>query len=268
MENLTDRDMAYDVLYGTKQAAMLFMEATLESASPACRHLFHRLHDDAMRDQWRLWQFLHGKAEYRVEAAGRAEIDGVRRRMEHLWQSHRGTAAAGRGGYENASRGRAGDSARGGWEDRSAWDGAPEGSDWYGAPAGPRYGTPGYAASGSSSSAYGAWNQAESGVAFEPAGALPQDTQFESERGFAAPRAGTAPSAYGSAPSTYGAARETSGRAGTEPGTGAAFGGPAARPAPYAQGSTAYGSNQGRGAAGREWNPSGESGRRGPASSR
>lgn len=258
MENLTDRDMAYDILSGTKQAAMLFMEATLESASPACRHLFHRLHDDEMRDQWRIWQFLHSKGEYRVEAASRSEIDGVRRRMDHLCQTHRIAGAAGRSSYQNAAQGRGAESGRGGWEDRPAWDGAPEGADWYGSPAGPRYGTPGYAASASSSTAYGAWNQAESGVAFEPASGLPQDTQFESERGFASQRAA-------GAPTTYGSARETSGRTGAESGAASGYGATTSRTAPYAQGSTAYGagSNQGRGASGREWTPPNEAGRRG-----
>ena len=93
MQNLTERDMAYDILYAAKLAATGLMDATLEAATPACRDIFHRLHDDWMRDQWRVWQFLYHKGEYRVSEAPRAEIEGVRQRLSRLARSH---GAAGR----------------------------------------------------------------------------------------------------------------------------------------------------------------------------
>jgi hypothetical protein len=146
MQNLTDRDRAYDILYGTRHAAGLFMEATLESASPNCRHLFHRLHDDSIRDQWRVWQFLHHKGEYRVTEASRNEVNSTLSRMDHLWQTHR--AAGGRGGFEpDAGRwdGAAG-SRRPAWDDRERrWDDAPA---YAGVPAGTGYGGGWYGSAG------------------------------------------------------------------------------------------------------------------------
>ena len=87
MQILTDRDVAYDILYGCKQGAEAYMMATIESASPRCREVFHRLHDDCLRSQWRVWELLHRNSEYRVDTAARQEIEDVRQRMEQLRRS-------------------------------------------------------------------------------------------------------------------------------------------------------------------------------------
>jgi hypothetical protein len=109
--NLNDRDIAYDLLYGCKSGAQAYMASLLESATPRCREVMHRLHDDCLRDQWRVWQFLHQRSEYRVDEATRQELDAARSRMEHLARSHdSGPALAGRGAAE------------GGWGGTGRWE--------------------------------------------------------------------------------------------------------------------------------------------------
>lgn len=88
LRNLSDRDLAYDLLYGCKDAAQGYMLALMEAATPRCRDLFQRLHDDSLRDQWRIWQFLHQRNEYRVDQASRQEVESVRERMQQLTRTH------------------------------------------------------------------------------------------------------------------------------------------------------------------------------------
>ena len=107
MRSLNDRDIAYDLLYGCKQGAQSYMASLLESATPRCREVMHRLHDDCLRDQWRVWQFLHQRNEYRVDEANRQEVDSARSRMEHLARTH------------DAASGFAARGADGGWGGRA-----------------------------------------------------------------------------------------------------------------------------------------------------
>jgi hypothetical protein len=152
MHQLNDRDMAYDMLYGAKDTATLTMTAIMESASPRCREVFHRIHDDHLQDQWRIYQLLHRKGEYRASQADRQEISGVRQRMEHLRQSHE--RPSGHQSFNGNSGGRWDDR---GWNEPSA----------VGAAAGAGYGT--------------------GGVSFEPDRGLPAGTRFESEQGWGEP---------------------------------------------------------------------------------
>lgn len=241
MQNLTDRDMGYDLLYGTKSGALGYMEAVFESSSPRCREIFHRLHDDELRSQWRIWQFLHQRQEYRTEPAQRQEIEGIRQRMTHLCHTHEigaGQAvgagieggrwegeAHSAGGYGSGAEGRRAarradtqerwaDGREGGrWDDREGrWSEGERGRESAYGLTGSTHGGPttgNYAATGSTG-----------GITFEPDRSMPEGTRFESERGFAE-TGGYAGSAMGTGTgATYGA--------GTTMGTGAAYGATAA----------------------------------------
>lgn len=134
MHTLTERDMAYDLLYGAKQCSHGYMAALLEAASPRCREVLHRLQDDCLRDQWRVWQFLHAKNEYRTDEATRQEIEDVRRRMEHLIRSREGQMGREEGGRWDGGRYAGAYANR--WEagringGRAAAEGGGEGARW------------------------------------------------------------------------------------------------------------------------------------------
>lgn len=151
MQNFSDRDIAYDLLYTCKAAAAGGVQAVLESAHPRCREIFHRHLDEDLRSQWKIWRFLHNRAEYRVQPAERREIDGIRQRMEHLARSHQ--VDGGRAAWNS------GDGAR--WEER---DDRPNESNAQRA---------------------AGWGYASGGVNFEPGRNLPDETRFEAEHGFA-----------------------------------------------------------------------------------
>ena len=203
MQKLTDRDIAYDILYGCKQGAMVCMDATLESASPHCRDIFHRLHDDHLRDQWRVWQFLHHKGEYRVAAASRQEVESTGQRMERLARSHRqsrgghGDFAPAQGGYGGEAAIAAGRWENGrevGWEERERrWNG-------------------GYAGSPAGYGATPAYGQA-TGSAYAPAGRQEYESVGDAYAG--SPGMGIVSGTAG-APEAYG----TAGTYGTSAGTG------------------------------------------------
>lgn len=213
MHNLSDRDIAYDLLYGCKSSASLYCQAVLESASPRCREVFHHIHDDGLRSQWKIWRLLHNRNEYRTAPADRREVDGVRQRMEHLAHTHQEAVRpqfAGMGGHDV-------DGAR--WNEGPRWDerGNREFHDnqWnesgpspYGASTrAPAYsGTAGYPAGGyNTSGGYGsgvsggynsagvtqgaslagAYGGSTGGVNFEAGRNMPEGTRFEPERGFA-----------------------------------------------------------------------------------
>ncbi len=163
MHTLTERDIAYDMLYGAKSSAMTYMAAMLEASHPRCRDTFRRMHDGAMRSQWSLWQFLHQKGEYRTHAAQYDEVEQVRRRMEHLQQTHR-ERHQGQQEFTHAgsAEGRSwnepnGDSRSRDWSDgRWSASGNGAGSGFYGGP--------------------------DNGVRFAAGNNLPQGTRFEADR--------------------------------------------------------------------------------------
>lgn len=162
MDRITDRDIAYDSLYGCKALATVYMEATMESASNRMRNLFHRLHDDCLEDQWRIWQYLHRKNEYRVDEISAQAMDGMRRRMEHLARTHRERAERGAGG------------SGGFWQGERSWNESyPEAGSFRGRDGGSR------------------------DVGFDPAPNMPNGTQFEPDREFAGGGAYASESAYG-----------------------------------------------------------------------
>ena len=153
MHQLSDRDMAYDMLYGCKAGATLAMEGLMESASPRCREVFHRIHDEELRCQWQLFELLHRRAEYEPRPADRREVDSVRQRMEQLRRTH--AAVAGQQGYGQSYNG------ANRWGERTWSETAAIGTG----------------ATGTFSGGYGSSN-----VAFEPDRGLPQGTHFESDR--------------------------------------------------------------------------------------
>lgn len=182
MQNLSERDIAYDLLDGCKASATTYMQAVLESAAPRCRDTFHRLHDDALRSQWRMWQFLHARKEYRTDAADRQEVESLRHRMEHLWHTH-----------QEAERGPV-DGRYEGWETpaSSHWEETRQPSGWQ-----QESGGFGYAAAGSALAGAGYANPGAAyrggggsmpyggGVSFEAGRNLPDGTRFEAEHNFA-----------------------------------------------------------------------------------
>ena len=231
MQNLTDRDMGYDILYGTKSSGLAYMEAVLESASPRCREIFHRLHDDCLRSQWHVWQFLHERQEYRIQEAQRQEVDGTRQRMSHLCRTHNigahQTAGAGTetGRWESGSRtpdgngaGSWSDAREGGrWDDREGrWS---EGATAHGRAS--QYGLAGSTYGGPTTGNTTATGSA-GGINFEPDRNMPEGTRFESDRGFAeagaygatGPAMGTG-AGYGATAPSYGTAGTFSGSTGT-----------------------------------------------------
>lgn len=165
MEQFTDRDIAYDMLYCAKNGATVYTQGTMEAADNRIRNLFHRFLDDCLEDQWRIWQYLHRKNEYRVEEVSQQSIDSLRQRMDHLVRTHeqrtgRGTANA---GYSNA------------------WQSQGQGSRW------------------NSES----WENSGSDIGFEPAANMPRGTQFEPDRQFAQSTSASERGRYGQGATTY-----------------------------------------------------------------
>jgi hypothetical protein len=123
MRGITERDIAYDMLFGSKASAKLYCEASLEAAHQNVYHLFRELEHHAHESQHRIWEYLHRRSEYRVEEAHPRDIEEVPQRMERLAQDH--LAAAGGsdyGRYPNST-------ASTGFGGPSAWtSGAPYGA--------------------------------------------------------------------------------------------------------------------------------------------
>ncbi|HVB10823.1 MAG TPA: spore coat protein, partial [Bacillota bacterium] len=188
MQRLTDRDIAYDLLYGAKSGALAYMEAVLESASPQCRDAFHSLQDEQLRSQWRVWQFLHQHEEYRTEPAERREVEGVHRRMSELCQTHQPTAVGARdeagrgGGYGDGARYESGQ--EGAFRGEAGWrsdDRRGRGNE-AGAAGGYAGAGTGTVGAGMGTGTYGAQSGS---VDFEAGRGLPEGTRFEADRGFA-----------------------------------------------------------------------------------
>lgn len=88
MQGMTDRDIAYEILIGTKQTAAGYCQAALEAATPSCFRTFMELHERAQESHRRVWEFLHQRQEYQVSEAHPQEVQAVRDRMERLRDDH------------------------------------------------------------------------------------------------------------------------------------------------------------------------------------
>jgi hypothetical protein len=94
MPGITERDIAYDMLFGCKAAAELYCTAALEAAHHDVYHMFRELQHHAHETQHRVWEYLHRRNEYRVSEAHPREIEECRQRMERLAQDHLAYAGA------------------------------------------------------------------------------------------------------------------------------------------------------------------------------
>jgi hypothetical protein len=156
MPGITERDVAYDMLYATKANAELYCHAALESAHHNVYHLFRELEHHTHESQHRIWEYLHRRNEYRVEEAHPRDIEDTRQRMERLAQDH--LTHAGRGDYGRYPNTTVG----GGYGGTPAW--STSGAN-YGT--GTAYGS-GYGSGGSFAPSYGGtesrsdWNRGES----------------------------------------------------------------------------------------------------------
>lgn len=90
MQGITERDIAYDMLFGSKQTAHLYNEASLESSHHNVFHMFRELEHHCVENQHRIWEYLHRRNEYRVDEAHPQQIQETHQRMEHLAQDHLG----------------------------------------------------------------------------------------------------------------------------------------------------------------------------------
>ncbi len=84
MQGLTDRDIAYDILFATKQTSSDYCTGALEAASPTAFRMFMQLHDRTQDTHRRVWEFLHQRQEYRVSEAHPEEVRSAQQRMERL----------------------------------------------------------------------------------------------------------------------------------------------------------------------------------------
>jgi hypothetical protein len=106
MRGITERDIAYDMLFGSKTASKLYCDASLESAHPNVYHLFRELEHHTHESQHRIWEYLHRRNEYRVEEAHPRDIEEVHQRMERLAQDHLGaTSTSEYGRFPNSTVG-------------------------------------------------------------------------------------------------------------------------------------------------------------------
>ena len=106
MRGITERDIAYDMLFGSKAATKLYCEASTEAAHQNVYHLFRELEHHTHESQHRIWEYLHRRNEYRVEEAHPRDIEEVRQRMERLAQDHFGTVSTGEyGRFPNSTVG-------------------------------------------------------------------------------------------------------------------------------------------------------------------
>ena len=144
MRGITERDIAYDMLFGSKAATKLYCEASTEAAHQNVYHLFRELEHHTHESQHRIWEYLHRRNEYRVEEAHPRDIEEVRQRMERLAQDHFGTVSTGEyGRFPNSTVG-AGYSGPSSWSaggtygttgtgygtTGTTYAGSPSGYDW------------------------------------------------------------------------------------------------------------------------------------------
>jgi hypothetical protein len=165
MQGITDRDIAYDMLFGCKQTAHGYCQAALEAASPSLYRTFMEMHERAQESHRRIWEYLHRRQEYRVSDAHPQEVQSARDRMERLRDDHlRGDAARGeapresrpwdRREFEPAGAGSRGGRWGGGWNGEPAGGGTQAGAGM--APGG-GYGAGGFGGMGGVSGA--AWDR-------------------------------------------------------------------------------------------------------------
>ncbi|KUK40681.1 MAG: Coat F domain protein [Clostridia bacterium 62_21] len=69
---LTDRDILYDCLVDTKYASGTYHHAVLEAANEPVRNVFKRHHDDELMASKMIFDALHQRGWYPVEAVSPA----------------------------------------------------------------------------------------------------------------------------------------------------------------------------------------------------
>jgi hypothetical protein len=109
MHGLNDRDIAYDILFATKQTASTYCTAALEAADPSCFRMFMDMHDRTQHIHRRVWEWLHQRQEYRVAHAHPQEVRDVHERMSQLARDHAHAFGAGPQGGWGPARGEWGD---------------------------------------------------------------------------------------------------------------------------------------------------------------
>ena len=63
---LTEKDIAGDVLTGTKHMAQCYMTAVMESQDQNLRQTFKDFHDQCLNDQERIFQIMQKNGWYKV----------------------------------------------------------------------------------------------------------------------------------------------------------------------------------------------------------
>lgn len=66
MQQLTDKDIAGDVLTCTKHMAHGYMTAILEAQNQNLRQTFKDFHDQYLNDHYRIFQIMHQNGWYKV----------------------------------------------------------------------------------------------------------------------------------------------------------------------------------------------------------
>lgn len=65
-QQLTDKDIAGDVLTGTKHMAQGYMHAILESQNQTLHQTFKDFHDQHLADHWQVFQIMEQNGWYKV----------------------------------------------------------------------------------------------------------------------------------------------------------------------------------------------------------
>ncbi|NMB35068.1 MAG: spore coat protein [Firmicutes bacterium] len=65
-QQLTDKEIAGDVLTGTKHLSQGYMHAILESQNPNLHQTFIDFHDQHLNDHWQIFQIMQQNGWYKV----------------------------------------------------------------------------------------------------------------------------------------------------------------------------------------------------------
>jgi len=73
--NLTDKDIAHDILCGLKGIALGYHTASSEAASQSAWKTFSSNHDDVMKHQRKLWETMYSKGWYQVQGQANPNVE-------------------------------------------------------------------------------------------------------------------------------------------------------------------------------------------------